>query len=298
MRRILLLALLCSACAVAATPPVVLPSATLAPFVAVPSSATVPAPTAIPLPEATPTVDLPDRYNILLLGGDYVAHRAGTNYGDKTDVMLLVSILMEDPVKITVVQFPRNLYVPVEAMDDQWLFHVYSREGFTGLHYYFQQVFDVDLHGIFYVNMDNFVAFVDALGGLWINGGMDGEQTLAHLRDNENNWAYGVYDANSRQFKVLYALAEKVKTRFHEDALTTAKDLWGAYGTLFETDLSTFEQIHYLAELAWTIATKDYIVESVRLADPTLVRGETPLSTRGLVPAEDLVSWMAEVLDG
>ncbi len=145
--------------------------------------------------------------------------------------------------------------------------------------------------------MDNFVTFVDALGGLWLNGGMDGEQTLAHLRDNENNWAHGVYDVNSRQFKVLYALAEKVKTRFHEDALTTAKDLWGAYGNLFETDLSEFEQIHYLAELAWTIATKEYIVESVRLADPVVVRGETPLGMRGLVPNEDLARWMSSVLE-
>lgn len=273
----------------------------ISPSATIPPSATVPTPTIISSPtstqEATPVVT-PQRYNFLLLGGDYRSHRAGTNYGDKTDVMLLVSILMEDPVKITVVQFPRNLYVPVEAMDDQWLFAVYSREGFTGLHYYFQQVFDVDLHGVFYVNMDNFVTFVDALGGLWLNGGMDGEQTLAHLRDNENNWAHGVYDASSRQFKVLYALVEKVKTRFHEDALTTAKDLWGAYGVLFETDLSEFEQIHYLAELAWTIATKEYIVEAIRLADPVVVRGETPLEVRGLIPNEDLASWMTEVLDG
>ena len=288
MKRILLLALLCSACAVAIPAPAI-PSA-------VPPSAVAPSPT-FP-PTLTPPADIPGRYNFLLLGGDYREHRAGTDYGDKTDVILLVSILMEDPVKITVVQFPRNLYVPVEAMEDQWLFHVYSREGFTGLHYYFQQVFDVDLHGIFYVNMDNFITLVDGLGGLWVNGVMDGEQTLAYLRDNENNWEHGVYDAGGRQFKVLVALADKVKTRFHEDALTTAKDLWGAYGNLLDTDLSTFDQIHYLAELAWTIATKEYIVESVRLAEPTVVRDETPLEVRGLVPNEDLASWMTEVLDG
>ena len=285
MKRLILLALLCSACAVAVTPPI-LPA----------TPATILAPT--PLPEASPPVDPPDRYNFLLLGGDHTAHRIGTNYGDKTDVMLLVSILMEDPTKITVVQFPRNLYVPVDAMEDQWLFHVYSREGFVGLHYYFQQVFDVGLHGIFFVNMDNFVTLVDGLGGLWVNEVLDGEQTLAYLRDNTNNWEHGVYDAGGRQFRVLNALAEKVKTRFHEDALTTAKDLWGAYGSLLETDLSEFEQIHYLAELAWTIATKEYIVDFQRLAEPTLVRGDTPLSMRGLVPAEDLASWMEEVLDG
>jgi anionic cell wall polymer biosynthesis LytR-Cps2A-Psr (LCP) family protein len=248
------------------------------------------------IPVETPKKQQADRYNFLLLGGDYRSHRQ--TGGDKTDVMLMVSVLMEEPTKITVVQFPRNLFVPVDSFPDMWMFHVYSREGFVGLMYYFQQVFDVDLHGIFYVNMDGFVSLVDGLGGLWLNGVMDGEQTLAYLRDNANNWNYGVYDAGGRQFKVLYALAEKVKTRFHEDALTTAKDLWGAYGNLLETDLSTFEQIHYLAELAWTIATKEYIVDSVRLAEPVVLRGETPLEVRGLVPNENLKSWMAEVLDG
>ena len=286
MKRLIIFALLCSACAVVVIPPI-LPQAV--------PSVTVLVPT--PLPEASPPVDPPDRYNFLLLGGDHTTHRIGTDYGDKTDVMLLVSILMEDPTKITVVQFPRNLYVPVEAMEDQWLFHVYSREGFVGLTYYFQQVFDVDLHGIFYVHMDNFVTLVDGLGGLWINEVMSGEQTLAYLRDNDNNWEHGVYDAGGRQFQVLNALAEKIKTRFHENALVTAKDLWGAYGNLLETDLSEFEQIHYLAELAWTIATKEYIVESVRLAEPVVVRGETPLEVRGLVPNENLKSWMSSVLE-
>ncbi len=288
MKRILLLALLCSACVVAVVPPATLP-------VIIASSN--PTSTQDVIPVETPKKQRADRYNFLLLGGDYRSHRQGTNFGDKTDVILLVSILMEEPTKITAVQLPRNLYVPVEAMEDQWLFHIYSREGFVGLHYYFQQVFDIDLHGIFYVNMDGFVSLVDGLGGLWINEVMGGEQTLSYLRDNANNWDYGVYDAGGRQFKVLYALAEKVKTRFHEDALTTAKDLWGAYGNLLETDLSTFEQIHYLAELAWTIATKEYIVESVRLAEPVVVRGETPLEVRGLVPNENLKSWMSSVLE-
>ena len=196
----------------ATVPPTVTPTA-VAPMVSFSS----------PSPPAEP----PDRYNFLLLGGDYREHRAGTGRGDKTDVILLVSILMENPVKITVVQIPRNLYVPVEAMDNQWLYAVYGREGFVGLQYYFQQAFDVDLHGIFYVNMDSFVYLIDSLGGIWVadEGIMLGERTLAYLRDNDNNWEHGTYDAGGRQFKVLYALAEKVKTRFRENGLVTAKDL-------------------------------------------------------------------------
>ena len=291
MKRLILLALLLSACAV--VPPT---DAVIFPTDAVVSPSLEAVSTQDVIPVETPKKQRADRYDFLLLGGDYRSHRQ--TGGDKTDVMLLVSILMEDPTKITVVQFPRNLYVPVEAMDDQWLYAVYGNEGFVGLHYYYQEVFGVGLNGVFFVHMDNFVTLVDGLGGLWLNGVMDGEQTLEYLRDNANNWDYGVYDVGERQFKVLYALAEKVKTRFRENGLITAKDLWGAYGNLLKTDLSEFEQIHYLAELAWTIATKEYIVESVRLAEPVVVRGETPLEVRGLVPNEDLASWMEETLNG
>ena len=286
MKRLILLALLCSACVVAPVLPQAVPSTT------------IPVPTAIPSP-TLPAVEPPARYNFLLLGGDYTAHRAGTNYGDKTDVILLVSILMEEPTKITVVQFPRNLYVPVEAMDDQWLFHVYSREGFVGLHYYFQQVFDVDLHGIFYVNMDGFVSLVDGLGGLWLNGVMDGEQTLAYLRDNKNNWGCPEYDCANRQFVVLRALAEKIKTKFHEDPLTTARFLWDVYGGLFETDLSDFEQIHWLVELGWRIATSEYEVEFLKLTESgAVVYGDVPLEVRGWIAKEEgsLTSWFKQVL--
>ena len=69
----------------------------------------------------------PQRTNWLLLGGDYRAHREGTGYGNKTDVIVLVSILETDPIDIVVVQFPRTLYVPVEGMDDQWLSGVWGR---------------------------------------------------------------------------------------------------------------------------------------------------------------------------
>ncbi|KKL10549.1 hypothetical protein LCGC14_2554690, partial [marine sediment metagenome] len=68
---------------------------------------------AIPTPVPTPTLEpVFERTNWLLLGGDYRAHRENTDFGNKTDVIVLVSILETDPMDIAVVQFPRNLYLP------------------------------------------------------------------------------------------------------------------------------------------------------------------------------------------
>ncbi len=143
------------------------------------------APTAFPTTLPTATFEpVFQRTNWLLLGGDYRAHREGTDFGNKTDVIVLVSILETDPMDIAIVQFPRNLYLPIEGMNDQWLFAVWGREGWQGLHNYFQRAFGISLQGIHYVNMDSFEKVVDELG-------MDGTETLAYLRDNENHCEHG-----------------------------------------------------------------------------------------------------------
>ncbi len=256
-----------------------------------------------PTPLAEPPLDPPiDVYNFLLLGGDFRDHRIGTEYGDKTDVMLLVSFVMTNPVKIKVIQFPRNFYTDVVSFPDMWLFHVYRREGYAGLHYYFQQVFEVDLHGIAYIHMENFVAFVDGLGGIWVDNAVrDGEAVLAFLRDNDNNWGCPSYDCGERQFRVLKALAEKVKTQFGHSPLATAETLWKAYRGLFETDLSDFEQFHWIIEMGWQIAQSDYYLEFLKVTESdVVVYGNTPLEVRGWIPTDklDLMGWFDFVLGG
>lgn len=216
----------------------------------------------------------PQRTNWLLLGGDYRAHREGTGYGNKTDVIVLVSILETDPMDIAVVQFPRNLYVPVEGMDDQWLFGVWGREGWQGLHQYFQRVFGVSLQGIHYINMDSFERLVDDLDGV---NGMNGAETLVYLRDNENNWERGTYDAEQRVFKVLAALWDRASTFLLSDPVAATNIVYSQWGDLFQTDLANLEQLYWLFTLGWKVKNNDYEIRLIQLEEPFIVRGDTPI---------------------
>lgn len=259
------------------------------------------APTAEPAPTATPEPDV-EKYNFLLLGGDYRYHRRGTRYGDKTDVMLLAQITMTDPIQIRVVQFPRNFYFyfgpETVAFPDMWLFHVYGRSGFEGLEYYFDRVFGVELDAIAYIHMDNFIAFVDSLGPIQFNyynadgkvvGGQindepAGEAVLAWLRDNDNNWGCPYYDCQSRQFIALRALAERVKTKFRESPIATAQLFWNEWSGLFKTDLSGFDSFVALMEIGWKVAESNYEITSDKLTQSGFIEyGDTPLEVRGWI---------------
>lgn len=306
MRKLLILlvpSLIMTACI---GPPTTPPPATLttaSPLPAASPTSTIPVLPTVPQPEPISTEASNDmRFNFLILGGDYRKHREGTRWGNKTDVMFLVSIEMTN-YTVTVYQFNRNFYAPVEAMDDQWLFAVYDNEGFPGLHYYFQEVFDTALTGIVYVNMDNFTHIVDHLNGLWIGGEpRSGEWVLAYLRDNDNNWGCGVYDCESRQFFVLLRLFEAVKQRFVEDdPLETASLLWEAYRDLVETDLSAFDQFHFLVNIAWHMLTDipPQINGPIKMdQSDNFVYGDTPLEVRGwiIAPEGDAANWIKENL--
>jgi len=261
----------------------------------------------------------PQRTNWLLLGGDYRAHREGTGYGNKTDVIVLVSILETDPIDIAVVQFPRNLYVPVEGMDDQWLFGVWGREGWQGLHQYFQRVFGVSLQGIHYTNMDSFVQIIDEMDGVnivlgthsWEGGEVvglienaSGAETLTYLRDNENNWERGTYDAEQRVFKVLAALWGRGSTFLLEDPAAAANIVYSQWGDLFQTDLANLEQLYWLFTLGWKVKNNEYEIRWIQLEEPYIVRGDTPIlqdekPIRGMIPdpadiPDLLKAWMRE----
>ncbi len=250
------------------------------------------APTIIPTP--TEFVPEPERTNWLILGGDYRAHRGVS--GNKTDVIVLISILETDPIDIAVIQFPRNLYLPIEGMEDQWLFAVWSREGWQGLHTYFQRALGISLQGIHFIHMDNFEKVVDDLGGV---NGMSGSETLSYLRDNTNNWELGSYDAGQRVFKVLSALWERGSTFFLSDPVAAANIVYSQWGDLFETDLSNIQQLYWLFRLGWKVKNSDYEIRWIQLEEPFIVRGDTPIiqdekPMRGMIATLDLSDWFRD----
>jgi hypothetical protein len=259
--------------------------------------------TSTPIP--TPREEPKHRFTYLMLGGDYRGHRLGTRYGDKTDVMILVSIFDYGPnLKVDMVQFPRNFYYYFGpegvAFPDMWLFHVFGREGFTGLHYYFQRVFDVDLDGIFYINMDNFVTLIDDASpqGILVNSRLrDGEEILKYLRDNDNNWGCSYYDCESRQFEVLWALIQHFHRYLEEDVVHAALTITEKWGGLYETDLSTWEQLVQGATLAWKWMQTPYVVNLHKLTQSGVVEyGDTPLEVRGWISSGDIPMWLWSVL--
>ena len=245
------------------------------------------------------------RTNWLLLGGDYRAHREGTRWGTKTDVIVLVSVLETDPIQITVVQFPRNLYAP-SSLGDVWLFGIYDEFGWQGLHKYFFEVFGVTLQGIHYINMDNFERLIDDLGGLRVsdNGGayqFDGAGALSYLRDNENNWGMGSYDAGERVFQVLDALRWRSIVYFLEDPVAATNALAGWFD-LFDTDLSNIRQLYWLFELGWRVRSQGYETAFIQLEEPVIIRGDTPIvqneqPMRGMIADQDLRDWIRCALE-
>lgn len=218
-----------------------------------------------------------------------------------SDVFVIVHV---QGSKATVVLVPRSLYVPPEMMlhgsgfewnDPMWSMQVYGKLGAAGVRQYVSVAFDLEVDGVFAIDMDQFASLIDKMGGLevgWSDGQtdqvahLDGAGTLAYLRDSENNWGCAVYDCEGRIFKVAKAL----QARVHDIIFWTL----GSYG-LFEDDLTFSEILGYVSRY-YDFEKAEGTVEFVRLWIPPLVTDDTPLEIRGLVPTRPLYEWMAEVL--
>nr|NIM49976.1 hypothetical protein [Gemmatimonadales bacterium] len=182
---------------------------------------------------------------------------------------------------------------------DVYAFAVYGRDGWDGVHRWWNFAFGVNLQAAFHVNMDGFVEIVDEVGPVWVEGEqMGGEDLLVYLRDNENNWGCEVYDCDGRQFKALLALYDRAREYITDEpfkAATFAVDRWGG---LVEASIQSIRQYAWVFGVAWEVKNSAPIVEFVQLADPYVVRGDVPLEPgRAEVVAEgvDLHEWLLEV---
>jgi hypothetical protein len=115
---------------------------------------------------------------------------------------------------------------------------------------------------------------------------------LAYLRDNDNNWGCPTYDCNGRIFAVAEALRGKSGTLV---GMGTLADTLVGFHTLYETDLG-WDQILWLTVKYFDFELRHGEVKFVRLWSPEIVRADTPLNARGMVPVEPLDHWMMEVL--
>jgi len=115
----------------------------------------------VPLPIVSePGSAPPGCYNILILGNDPRKYERGAKNSSKTDIILLASVLDKDPIKVSVIQFPHDFYTEVEALDDMWLSHVWAKESYPGLHYYFQEAFGIPLHAVFCIEWEGYEGLI------------------------------------------------------------------------------------------------------------------------------------------
>lgn len=189
--------------------------------------------------------------NIMILGSDF-----RPNAGHRTDVMMLVSV---NTVKqtVSVVSFPRDLYVPIPGWTKQRLNTAEPHGGFDLLADTLDQNFGV--RPTYYVMTDfgGFKGIIDSVGGVDVNAKyrltdscdlptaengqctvhsginhMDGETALWYVRSRHTtNDLY----RNERQQEVILALFTKLMSA---GAINHLPDLYNQYKDTVKTNLT------------------------------------------------------------
>lgn len=199
--------------------------------------------------------------NLLLLGSDY-----RPNSGYRTDVIMLVSI---NPQKgtVSVVSFPRDLYVFIPGWTTQRINTAQPHGGFSMMQDTFEYNFGVRPQYYVMTNFQGFIGIIDSLGGISVNaekylsdscdlpqavGGyctvnpgtikMDGATALWYVRSRHSS---SDFDRTRRAQEVIYGLFVKLMSL---DAVSHLPELYNAYKSSVETNL-TIEQIVPLVPL-------------------------------------------------
>jgi LCP family protein required for cell wall assembly len=160
--------LLAAACGQSPTP-----SPSLQP--STPSPTPSPSPSPTPSPSPSPTPDplnrtlLDNRFTVLVVGEDQSAARRARGYlGDNTDAIMLVSI-SPGQRKVTMISLPRDTVDIPLANGQLWrgkVNGIANTYGVDGLRRAMATMWDVEIPYHIKVDMDDFVALVDAVGGI------------------------------------------------------------------------------------------------------------------------------------
>ncbi len=242
-------------------------TATSTPFQPVGPTATLPA-TETPLPTVTPEPDMAEipeiptpirinqklpegMLNLLVLGNDWRA-----SSGFRTDVILFVSVNTGKGT-VSVVSFPRDLYVTIPGWGTDRINTAFTRGGFSMLADTFEYNFGVRPTHYVMTNFQGFVGIIDSLNGINVNIGqylsdkcdlpqavntyctvypgvmtMDGDTALWYVRSRHTS---SDFDRGRRAQEVLYAIFAKMMSL---NALTRLPELYSAYQSSVDTNLS------------------------------------------------------------
>jgi LCP family protein required for cell wall assembly len=217
--------------------------------------------TATPTNDAQPITDAlvpnpglvpPDgQINILVLGSDL-----RPNSGYRTDVVLLVSIYTKEN-KISLLSFPRDLYVEIPGLEEERINTAMGYGGFPLLASTFEHNFAVHIDHYIMTNFSGFKNIVDTLGGIeieasqntadrcdlsyahgsWCSVGpgtetLDGELALWYVR---SRYTSNDFDRTRRAQEVLIGLFKKLMSY---DAVSNAPEIYNEFIDAVETDMS------------------------------------------------------------
>jgi len=293
MKRLLPIFLLLAACSVQIEPlPTVVPQAVATEQVVVEAPTPVPS-TQVPEPAAA------DRWNFLILGIDKAYWRDSDPKRPHTDFMMVVSITSGEVAEVTLIQIPRNTYIPIPNIPDDFAFGLYSEGGLGMIEGWVEQSLGLPLVGSVAMRMDSFITLIDSIGGLTIGGvHMDGLETLTFVRFDL--FERPGFDAEGKHFEVLEAFAENLRKLVAND-LGRAIGTWEHYGWLVETDVYVPDMLEFLFEQALPLMQGKYSVERVRLEDVLCYEDipfDNPGTTKGLLVCDgiNLHQWIQEAL--
>jgi len=294
MKPLLPIFLLLAACSVR-----VQPLSTVVPQAVATQQVVVEAPTPVP-PTQVPEPAAADRWNFLVLGIDKAYWRDFDPKRPHTDFMMVVSIHdLGEVAEVTLIQIPRNTYVPLPNIPDDFAFGLYSEGGLGMIEGWVEQALGLPLVGAAAMRMDDFITLVDDQGGLTIGGThYNGLELLTWTRFDL--FERPGYDAQSKHFEVLEALADKFRELVLQNmglVLNTIDE----YSELVETDIDRLSVLGFLFNQGLPLLQGKYSVERVRLEDALCYEDipfENPGTTKGLLVCDgiNLHEWVQEAL--
>lgn len=205
-------------------------------------------PTPVPIIESVARPK--NQLNVLLLGSDY-----RPNSGYRTDVIMLLS-LNPDRNSVSVVSFPRDLYVQIPGWQMNRINTAHQVGGFELLADTFEVNFGIHPEKYVMIDFNGFVEVVNSLGGIdvyaeqnlsdecaywvsntgWCSVGpgwvhMDGDLALWYSRAR---YSTSDFDRTRRAQEVVQAVFNKAISL---DALSKIPELYGIYQQYVETDI-------------------------------------------------------------
>ena len=225
-----------------------------------------------PAPTVDNTLEKPEgQINILLLGSDVRPDDGGF----RTDVTLWVSLNPQDGF-VSIISFPRDLYVNIPGWGYQRINTAFQYGGFDLLAETFESNFGIRPDYYVMVDFEGFKAVINNLGGIdvqttqnltdtcgtWINASgycsvgpglvhMNGDVALWYARSRHST---NDIDRTRRAQEVVEAIFDRLMSL---DVILKAPDLYNAYITYVQTDIGLGEVLNLLPFASTISANRD-----------------------------------------